>query len=123
MAREITEQEAIRVLNKMIRLANAIGEMTKVTYEESTSYARYGRYPAMSVESAIENARKFVIDNNHRGISARVLVSVYAMKEDGWLCQRTIDVKSPFAGQRNCLGYALPDSNRKDEADFSDWGC
>ena len=123
MSREVTEQEAIRVLNKYEMFARARGEMTKVMYEESTSYANYGRYPASSIEAAIEHAKNFVIETNHRGVSARVLVTLYAMKEDGWLSQRTIDVQSPFAGQRNHLGYALPDNDRLDEAEFSDWGC
>ena len=123
MARKIDKKEAIFILNKMIKLAKLRGEMTKVTYEKSTSYANHGRYDASSVENAIDIAESFVIKTNHQGNSARVLVSVYAMKEDGWLCQRTIDVQSPFNGKRNSIGYALPDENRLDEADFSDWGC
>ncbi len=122
MARKVTEQDAIRILKKLEKWAQIRGQMTKVIYEESTSYANYGRYPASSVEAAIEMAKNFVIQNNHRGNSARVLVTLYGMEKDGWLSQKTIDVQSPFNGKRNHLGYALPDENRLDEADFSEWG-
>ena len=123
MSRTVTEQEAIRVLKKYESLAQARGQMTKVTYNESTSYAQYGRYPASSIEVAVEMAKNFCIRTSHSGDTARVLVTLYAMEEDGWLAQRTIDVQSPFGGKRNRFGYALPDESRLDEVDFTDWGC
>lgn len=123
MSRKVTEKDSINTLKKYEGFARARGQMTKIMYEESTSYASYGRYPASSVEAAIEMAKNFVIRKNYEGVSARVLVTLYAMEKDGWSSQRTVDIQSPFAGQRNHLGYALPDEDRLDEADFAVWEC
>ena len=122
MSTKITEKEAFKLLSDDLKVARIKGIMTKVTYEKSNSYSREGRYDARSLEAALEIAKNYVIRKNHEGTSARVLVSIYEREPEGWLCRRTIDMQSPFAGERNHLGYALPDPNRLDEVDYTDWG-